>query len=133
MASEGWRDVVLMTIKESPSKKEEGKGYGLYVVMRVKPDNTVFNVTVRSGGYYTINGEKRLPKDGLNEFDFFALREATIGEPVKACSCGKMRSATVFDDVKKLLDRRNPPPVPTEDAPPPPAPADEPIPDCPFD
>ena len=130
MADNGWRDVVLKTIKETPSKKEEGKGYGLYVIMRVKPDNTVFNVTVRSGQYYHINGEKRLPKDGLNEFDFFALKEAVAGDPIKACSCGKTRSPTVFDGVRKLLDRRNPPPVPAADAPPPLA--DEPIEECPF-
>lgn len=119
--ADGWRDVVLRTIKETPSKKEEGKGYGLYVIMRVKPDNTVFNVTVRSGQYYTINGEKKLPKDGLNEFDFFALKGKTTAAPIKACACGAMRDATVFDEVRVLLDRKNPPPVPAPDAPPPPA------------
>lgn len=128
MANEGWRDVVLMTIRETPNKKKEGHFYGLWVVMRVTPDDKCFGVTVRSGESFLMNGERRYPKDGLNEFDFYAIKEATAGDPVKSCSCGKTRSPTVFDEVRKLLDRKNPPPV---GGPPPPA-SDE-IEPCPFD
>lgn len=137
MANEGWRDVLLMTIRETPNKKKDGAFYGLYVIMRITPDNKCFGVTVRSGESYMMNGFRKYPKEGLNEYDFFALKNEADGESVKACSCGKMRSPTVFDKVRKLLDRRNPPPVPEPEAPalpppPPPPPPAEVIEDCPF-
>ena len=113
MADNGWRDVVLLTLREAPSKKDPTKGYGLWIVMRVKPDGTVFNVTARSGQYYFMNSEKRLPKDGLSDWDLSDLKKD-------------------WDKVKVLMDRKNPPPVPAADAPEPEKPADDAVEDCPF-
>ncbi len=69
-----WRDIVLKTIRETPSRTKQGAGFGLWIVQRVKNDKS-FSVTVRSGSFYTdaVSGEKRLPKDGLNLYDFKAL------------------------------------------------------------
>lgn len=114
MADNGWRDVVLMTIRENASKKEgkADEGYGLWVVARVKPDNTLFNVTVRSGRYYPnkVTGSKELPKDGLGHYDFLALRDKAA-----------------WDQVERLLDPKRPPVIPDPGAepaasPPPPEP-----------
>lgn len=69
-----WRDVVLKTLRETPSKTKAGAGFGTWVVQRVKNDKS-FSVTVRAGGFYTdaVTGEKRYPKDGLSLYDFKAL------------------------------------------------------------
>lgn len=70
-----WRDIVLKTIRETPSKTKEGSGYGLYIIQRVC-DEKSFSVTVRSGSYRTdaVSGEKVYPRDGLNIYDFNAIR-----------------------------------------------------------
>lgn len=70
-----WRDVVLLMIRETPSRTKPDAGYGLWVIQKVKNNKSV-SVTVRSGSYYTdkVTGEKRYPKDGLNLYDFKALK-----------------------------------------------------------
>ena len=100
MADE-WRDVVLRTIRETASKNREGSGFGLWIVMKLKND-AFYNVTVRSGSYYTdkVTGEKRIPREGLTDYDFAALKKVWA------------------TDVLPLIDHNNPPPVP--------GPADEP-------
>lgn len=69
-----WRDIVLKTLRETPSRTKAGAGYGLWVVQRVKNEKS-YSVTVRSGSFYTdaVTAEKRYPKDGLNLYDFKAL------------------------------------------------------------
>lgn len=69
-----YRDILLKTLKETPSKTKPGAGYGMWVIQRVKNDAS-FKVTVRSGGFYTdaVTGDKRYPKDGLDLFDFNTL------------------------------------------------------------
>ena len=119
MAEGEWRNVILLTIRESPSKKEgkEGEGYGLWVVARVKPDNTLFGVTVRSGRYYPnkVTGEREIPKDGLGFFDFKALKDKSKTPGFEY----------VWDEIEKLLDPKRPPVLPNPGAPPPPAPEPE--------
>jgi hypothetical protein len=118
MAQGEWRDVVLITIRETPSKKADkpDEGYGLWVVARVKPDNTLFNVTVRSGRYYPnkVDGSKTLPKDGIGFYDFMEFKKPskTQTHPVKACACGAVRTPTVWEDILALLDPKNPPVLP---------------------
>jgi hypothetical protein len=89
-----WRDAILLTLREMPSKNKEGSGWGLWVVMKVRND-TCYNVSVRAGSYYTdkVTGERRIPRDGLTSYDFAKLKEE-------------------WAKVKPLLDRDNPPPVP---------------------
>lgn len=119
MAEGTWKDVVLLTIRETPSKKEgkEGEGYGLWAVARVKPDGTLFNVTLRSGRYYKnkVTGSKEMPKDGLGYYDFMELKK-----PGKTPGV-----ATMWEEVIKLLDPKHPPVLPSTDAPPPAAPEPE--------
>lgn len=83
--------------------------------MRVK-NNACYNVTVRAGSFWTKEStkEKVYPKDGLTDWDFEALNKVW-----KA-------------DVKPLLDRKNPPPVPAPDAPPPAQAPTEDLPDAPW-
>lgn len=120
-----WRNVVLLTLRETPSKKEGKKdeGYGTWIVARVKPDNTLFNVTYRSGRYYPnkLTGEKELPKDGIGYYDFMELKKESkkLTAAVRACACGATRAPTVWDEVVALLDPRHPPVLPPPDAPPP--------------
>lgn len=111
-----WRDVILETIRETQSKTKAGAGFGLWLVMKVK-NEACYNVTVRAGSFYTdqVSGEKRLPKDGLTDWDFAALKK--VWEEKK---------------IAKLLDRKSPPPVPHPDAPPPAAAAEETIEDVPW-
>lgn len=75
MPQDEWRDLVLKTIRETPSRTKEGAGFGLWIIQRVRNGRS-FSVTVRSGGFYTdaVTGERRYPKDGLNAYDFKALR-----------------------------------------------------------
>lgn len=70
-----WRDLVLKTLRETPSRTKDGAGFGMWVIQRVR-NNASFSVTVRSGGYYTdkVTGERRYPKEGLSLYDFNALR-----------------------------------------------------------
>ncbi len=114
MAEGEWRDVVLLTIRETPSKKEgkTGEGYGLWVVARVKPDNTLFAVTLRSGRYYPnkLDGSKTLPKDGLGYYDMMELKKK--GQAAE----------TVWQEVVAMLDPKHPPVLPAPGTPPPPAP-----------
>ncbi|MDD5301467.1 MAG: hypothetical protein PHS14_00045 [Elusimicrobia bacterium] len=119
MADGEWRDVVLLTLRETPAKPKNGverpgEGYGLWVVARVKPDNTLFGVTLRSGRYYPnkLDGSKTLPKDGLGYYDLMELKKD-----------GKTAGETKWGDVVKLLDPKHPPvlPSPAAEAPPPPA------------
>jgi hypothetical protein len=125
MAEGEWRNVILKTIRESPSKKEGkvGEGYGLWVVARIKPDNTLFSVTVRSGRYYPnkVTGEKEIPKDGLGFYDFMALND-------KSKTPG---AEFVWDEVKPMLDPKTPPVIPAPNAPEPAA-AEPPIEEMPW-
>jgi hypothetical protein len=138
MAEDGWRDVILLTLRETPSKKpdEQGKGYGDWVVARVKPDGKLFAVTFRSGKYYPskIDGSKTLPKDGIGFYSFMELKKPSKvkTDPVKSCACGATRVPAVWDDVVKLLDPRNPPKLPAADEPAPAA-AEPPIEKMPWD
>ena len=102
-----WREIVLKTIKEKEWK--DGKGFGIWIVQKIKNDTSV-SVTVRAGMYYTekVTGEKRLPKDGLNGYDFEELNK-------------------VWKEIQPLLDHQHPPLViPVE--PPSPEPPKEPAP-----
>ena len=113
MADDGWRTVVLLTIRETPNKKKEGSWYGTWVVARVKPDGTIFSKTVRSGESYTMSGERRYPKEGLTWYDFEALR------PIYK------------DKVEPLIDPKRSVVIPPTGTPTPPPPPDE-IEECPF-
>ncbi len=107
--SDIWREIVLKTLREKEWK--DGKGFGLWIVQKAKNDTSV-SVTVRAGMYYTdkVTGEKRYPKDGLTDWDLSALKDK-------------------WNEVKPLLDRKNPPPVPPLEsetqAPPAQAPSDD--------
>lgn len=117
MAEGAWRNVILETIRQTPPDKEKkpGEGYGTWVVARVKPDNTLFGVTFRSGKYYPnkVTGEMELPKDGISYYDFMELKKLWKGGP-----------ETVWDLAVKLLDPRHPPVIPNPGTPPPSAPQD---------
>lgn len=110
MADGGWRDVVLLVLREW--EKKPGEGYGLWVVARVKPDNTLFGVTLRSGRYFPskLTGEKELPREGLSFYDLMELKKAGA------------TAATKWEEVVKLLDPKHPPVLPAPDAPAPAAP-----------
>lgn len=137
MAEGEWRDVILLTLRETPTKPKkgresewkEGEGYGDWVVARVKPDNTLFGVTFRSGKYYPskLDGSKTLPKDGISYYSFMELKKPSktrLGA-VRACACGAERIPTVWEDVLALLDPKNPPVLPAPNAEPPAPPAPE--------
>ncbi len=117
-----WRDVILVTIRENPSKRSDkpDEGYGTWIVARVKPDNKLFGVTFRSGRYYPnkVTGEKTLPKDGIGFYDFMELKKPWKGGP-----------ETTWEMVVKMLDPKHPPvlPHPSEQAktPAPPEPKSE--------
>lgn len=94
MAAEGWRDVLLLTIRETPNKKKENAFFGMWVMMRVTPDNKCFSVKVVSGESYLMNNERKYPREGLTWYDFEALRPIFI------------------EKISPLIDPRNPPPVP---------------------
>lgn len=106
MAEGQWRDVVLLTLRETASKKADkpNEGYGLWVVARVKPDNTLFNVTLRAGKYAPnkVDGSKSLPKDGLGYYDIKALEDKSK-DP---------QHEFVWSQVKAMLDPKNPPVIP---------------------
>ena len=97
-----WREVLLLTIREFESKKKDGSGFGMWVIQKIHDDKS-FNVTVRAGRYYIdkVTGEKKVPRDGgLSDWDFIALKNKNPdGEGL------------VWDKVKALIDRKNPPPV----------------------
>lgn len=124
MATGEWRDVILLTLRETPTRQKagresewkEGEGYGDWVVARVKPDGTLFNVTFRSGKYQPskIDGTKMLPKDGIGFYSFMELRKPskTNVAPIKACACGATRAPTVWEDVVAMLDPKKPPVLP---------------------
>lgn len=119
MAAGEWRDVILHTLRETPSKKEgkTNEGYGMWVVARVKPDGSIFGVTVRSGRYYPnkLDGSKTVPKEGMGYYDFMELKKKSkvLTESMKGCpSCGVAREPTVWDEVVKFLDPKNPPKLP---------------------
>lgn len=112
MPGEGeWRDVILLTLRETPSKKPEKKdeGYGLWVVARVKPDNTLFGVTLRSGRYYPnkVDGSKSLPKEGIGFYDLKALEEKSKDPAFDY----------IYAQVKALCDPKHPPVLPNPGAP----------------
>ena len=96
-----WREVLLLTIREVESKKNDGSGFGMWVIQKILNDKS-FNVTIRAGRYYTdkVNGEKRYPKDGLSDWDFMALKNKSPDG-----------QGLVWDKIKVLIDRKNPPAV----------------------
>lgn len=107
-----YRDVLLLTVRENESKRKDGSGFGIWVIQKVR-DEKHFNVTVRAGRYYTdkVTGEKRYPKDGLSDLDFQALKK------VDPDGDGKK---LIWDKIRVLIDRNNPPPVkPLEEEKPP--------------
>ncbi len=118
MAEGEWRDVILETIREKASEKagKEGTGYGLWIVARVRPDNTIHNVTVRSGQYYPnkLTGDKTLPKEGLGYYDFMEIKKLWKAGP-----------ETVWELMVKMLDPKHPPVLPAPNAEPPAAPEPE--------
>ena len=96
-----WREILLLTIRETESKKNDGSGWGIWVFQKAHGDTSV-SVTVRAGRYYTdkVTGDKKYPKDGLSDWDFMALKnKAPDGQGL------------VWDKVKVLIDRKNPPAV----------------------
>jgi hypothetical protein len=124
MAGE-WRDVVLVTIKKTAPEKEKkpGEGYGMWIAARVRPDGTLFKVTIRSGRYYQnkVTGLMEIPKDGLDYYDCMDLtkpsKQKTVA--VKSCACGAEKMPTVWSDVVAMLDPKHPPELPAADATPP--------------
>ena len=118
-----WRDVLVKTIREKEGNRNDGSGFGMWVVQKVKNDVSV-SVTVRAGRYYKnkVTGEREYPKDGLSDWDFEALKKKSADG-----------TQFVWDEIKPLLDRKNPPVVkpleePTEE----PAPEEEKIEECPW-
>lgn len=116
-----WKDVVLLTIRETASKSKEGSGFGMWVIQKLR-DGAHYNVTVRAGSFYKhqVTGETVYPKDGMTDWDFEALNKQT-GQTTSDGK-GGMRAELFWDVTKKLIDRKNPPPVPTDE------PASEPAP-----
>ena len=70
-----WKDIVLETIKETPSRDKAGAGFGMWLLQKTKDGKSV-SVKVVAGSFYThqVTGEKVYPKDGLGYRDFDSLR-----------------------------------------------------------
>jgi len=121
-----WRDVVILTIRETPSKSKAGSGFGMWVIQKLR-DGAHYNVTLRAGNYFTnqVSGEKQYPKDGMTDWDFEALKKSVPGLPEKAPG----KPTLYWDIVMPLLDRKNPPPVPEPESQPDPEPAGPPEPE----
>ena len=102
-----WRDIVLLTVKETPSKTKEGAGFGAWVIQKLR-DGAHYNVTLRAGNYFTnqLTGEREYPKGGLTDYDLNDLKKTVPGT-----------AETYWAAAMRLLDRKNPPPVPAEGAP----------------
>ena len=102
--------IILRTINETPSRKDEGKGWGMWILQYFDPETRKsVSVKVVAGEYYPMNGERRYKAKGWNTRDFLTFW------PHK-------------DDFKNF--EKNPPPIPAADAPaPPPEPT---IDDVPF-
>lgn len=109
-----WKDVVILTIKQTPSRSKEGSGFGVWVIQKLR-DGAHYNVTVRAGSYYKhqVTGEPVYPKDGLTDWDFEAMNKQTGN--IIPDGKGGTRPEFIWDVVKKLIDRKNPPPVPTDE------------------
>lgn len=109
-----WKDVVIYQVRETQSKTKAGSGFGMWVVQKIR-DGKHYDVTLRAGNFYTnaVNGEKEYPKGGLTDWDFEALNKPT-GQRIPDGK-GGTRPELVWDVVKPLLDRKNPPPVPTDE------------------
>ena len=117
-----WRDIVLLTIKETPSKNKEGSGFGVWIIQKLR-DGAHYNVTLRAGSFYMnqATGEREYPKGGLTDWDLNELKKTVPGS-----------TETFWVVGMRLLDRRNPPAVPPPDALEPAQMPEEPIEDVPW-
>lgn len=107
-----YKDVVLLTIKEREWK--DGKGFGVWIIQKLV-DGKHKDVTLRAGMYSPnkVTGERQYPKDGLTDWDLEALKKQTGN--VIPDGRGGTRPELLWDVATKLLDRKNPPPVPVDE------------------
>lgn len=108
-----WKDIAILTIRETPSKTKAGSGFGMWVIQKLR-DGKHYDTTLRAGNFYTnaVTGDKEYPKGGLTDWDFEALKKPTPTGQRVPDGKGGTRAEMFWDVVIPLLDRKNPPPVP---------------------
>ena len=74
MADNGFRSIVLKTIRETQSSKDETKGWGMWILQYIKDGQHVATKLV-CGEYWTdaMSGEKRYRAKGMGRRDFETL------------------------------------------------------------
>lgn len=65
---------VLKTITETASRKDDGKGWGLWIIQYFDPETRKsISVKAVAGEYYPMNGERRYKAKGWGGRDFLAF------------------------------------------------------------